>query len=624
MVKSKRILAYLLALTMLATMAVAASAGAYADGELQTVTMAPTDIDNQLSYIFSQVGSLKQNDGNTWYYTVTDLDHDGSLEFIAASQHPQDRSTNLKVWEVGADRSSLTECTLAKDPEESFPDILTDVADTFHNTTTNTWDYLFYDNVVISPTNVYTSKSAYHLKDGVISYEAYAVEHTQLAGSARNVTHTDANGAAISPEQYNAAGVNAFAGCERSSTNFQWLTAAKLDNQMNLIDTYSVFSGMKQPVEVFPVPKPAALQAPSATPAPAATAAPAPTPAAPAPVPAVYLTVTKNPTNENRAEGGTALFVSCANAFESLTWTMVSPDGGEYSVQSFRSAFGANVTGETSTTLSVANVTSAMNGWGAYCTFYYKGQTARTTTAYMYITAKKNNSAPSGAYSASVTDWNYSSVTLWVANTVSCTVPWAKCDVDGDLYVGAPASVSWNGSDVTYVYISGSKSPVTPTYGSMSGTAYEGGGGYAINLSNGTQVYVDGWKCSVSGYFYDGASCVVYYENSPTAANIYSVDIYGSSRPADEPDWWWDYYPYDPTIIIYDDSDDWVPSPYYDEEAIKQILEEEHGGFAGFNYVDPEDEMGGWAGAHYYDNEYGFDMDDTQYAWMLLDDFDLY
>ena len=603
MVKSKRILAYLLVLTMLASMAVMASAGAYADGELQNITMAPTDIDNQLSYIFSQVSSLKQNDGNTWYYTVTDLDHDGSLEFIAASQHPEDRSTNLKVWEVGADRNSLTECTLAKDPEESFPDILTDVADTFHNTTTDTWDYLFYDNVVITPADVYTSKSAYHLKDGIISYEAFAVEHTLLIGGARNVTHTDANGVAIAPEQYNAAGVDAFAGCERSSTNFQWLTAAKLDDQMSLIDAYSVFSGLKAPTEIFPVPKPEALQAPTATPMPTPAATAAPVPAAPAPVQAVYLTITKNPTNENRSEGGTALFVSCANAFESLTWTMVSPDGGEYSVASFRNIFGANVTGESSTTLSVANVTTAMNGWGAYCTFYYKGQTARTTTAFMYITAKKNNSAPSGAYSASVTDWNYSSVTLWVANTVSCTVPWGKCDVDGDLYVGAPASVSWNGSDVTYVYISGSKTPAAPVYGSMSGTAYEGGGGFSIYLSNGTSVYVDGWKCNVSGYFYEGATCVVYYENSPSASNIYSVDIYGSSYPR--------------RAVDLDD----LPYTTYDERIRNQWIEEHGGGWAGANYYDNEyGDDGGWAGANYYENEYGFDMDDMLYAWMF-DDF---
>ena len=33
-----------------------------------------------------------------------------------------------------------------------------------------------------------------------------------------------------------------------------------------------------------------------------------------------------------------------------------------------------------------------------------------------------------------------------------------------------------------------------------------------------------------------------------------------------------------------------------------------------------EEMGGGWAGANYYENEYGFDMDDMPYAWML-DDF---
>ena len=524
----KRIAVFLLTATMLVSAAVCGSVGAFAE-DLKPVTMETTDVDNQLSFLYGQIANLKQNDGNTWYYTVTDLDHDGNLEFIAASQHPQDRSTNLKVWEVGADRSSLNECTLAKDPEESFPDILTDVADTFHDTATNTWNYLFYDNVVLSPTDVYTSKSAYRLKDGVISYEAYAVEHTLVSNGVRSVSHTDANGVSISPEQYNAAGINAFAGNERSSTNFEWLTASEAESLTRVIDSYAVFSGVKSPTESFPVPKPEALQAPAATAAPAVTAAPT---AAPTPAPAqpVYLSVTKNPTNENRTEGGTALFVSCANAFESLTWTMVAPDGGQYSVASFRTLFpGASVTGESSTTLSVANLATNMNNWGAYCTFYYKGQTASTSTAYMYVTAKKNPSAASGTYSGTVTDWNYSSVTIWAENTVSITIPWGKCDVDGDLYVGAYASFNWNGSDVTYCYISGSKTPAAPTYGSMSGTAYEGGGGYAVNLTNGTQVYVDAWKCNVSGHFYDGASCVVYYENYASSDNIYSCDIYGAT-----------------------------------------------------------------------------------------------
>ena len=123
-----------------------------------------------------------------WFYAVTDLDHDGSLEFIAASQHPSDRSTNLKLWEVSKDRKALTECKVQKDEEESFPDIMTDSVDTFHVTATDTWNYLFYDNIVLSESEVYTSKSAFHLKDGVISYEAFAVEHTVVENGTRQIS----------------------------------------------------------------------------------------------------------------------------------------------------------------------------------------------------------------------------------------------------------------------------------------------------------------------------------------------------------------------------------------------------------------------------------------------------
>ena len=529
----KRLGTLLLAWTMVVSAALCGAPAAHA-AELPTITMEPTDIDNQLSFLASQIDSLKQNSSqNTWYYTVTDLDHDGSLEFVAASLHPLDRSTNLRVWEVSDDRKSLTECKLNKDPEESFPDIMTDAADTFHNKASDTWSYLFYDNIVISDAEVYTIKTAVDLKDGVISYTPYAIEHTELKDGQRTVTHTDNNGVAISGEQYNAAGINAFAGNDRSSTNFEWLKEEDLKEPTKLTNSFAVFMGTQAPVQSFPVPKPAALEGqPSATPAPtpAATAAPAPV-VTPPPAQPVYLTVTKNPTNENRKEGDTAYFVSCANAYESLTWTFVSPDGGEYAVQNFGYMYpNADVNGQNSTTLSIANVTPDMSGWGAYCTFYYKGQTARTTTAYLSVAAKQNPKAPVGTYNATVTSWNYSSVTLNVEGRVTVTVPFGLCDIDGELVYGASATVYWDGNSVTYCHVYGNIQP-QPEYGSMSGSASEGGGGYAIDLSNGSQVYVDGWKCNVSGSFYDGAPCVVYYTGYPSSDNIYSVDIYGEDKP---------------------------------------------------------------------------------------------
>ncbi len=512
----KKTVSILLMLTLMLSAAAFGSAAAWA-ADIPNITMDLSDEDQQLTLISSQLSGLKQSDSETpWYYTVTDLDHDGNLEFVAASQHPQSRATNLRIWEVGADRSALTECTLDKDPEESFPDILTDAADTYYDEATDTWYYMFYDNVVLSDTEVYTVKTAVHLKDGKIDYDAYAVEHTQVKNGMRVVSHTDTSGKPISPEQYNASGDNAMVGMKRGSTGFEWLKAAEIDSLTLLTESFAVFMGQKNPTEAFPVPKPAALEAPEETPAPTPTPAP--------PQPQIYLNITKNPTNESHSEGETAYFVANANVYESLSWTFVSPDGGEYSAQNMQARWGV-VSGLNSTTLTVANLTVDMSGWGAYCTFYYKGQTARTATAYLYVKPVQPT-PPSGVYYGTVSDWNYATVTI-IVEGVSVTVSRDICEFDGELYYGAGADVYWDGQSVYYCRIYGEEPP-EPTYGSMSGTAYEGGGGYAIDLQNGDQVYVDAGLCSVEGQFYDGCSAVVYYIDYPSGDNIYQVNIFGN------------------------------------------------------------------------------------------------
>ena len=81
--------------------------------------------------------------------------------------------------------------------------------------------------------------------------------------------------------------------------------------------------------------------------------------------------------------------MACANVFDSLYWTMVSPYGGEYSTDAFGGMFPASpVSGVYGTTLSIGNVNWDLNGWGAYCTFRYQGQTARTSTAYIYLSGR--------------------------------------------------------------------------------------------------------------------------------------------------------------------------------------------------------------------------------------------
>ncbi len=518
-----------------------------------------SDIDKQLVLIHSQIDKLEQKEGELpWFYTVTDLDHDGCLEFVAASQHPQDRSTNLKIWEVSNDRSSLTECSVKKDEDESFPDIMADSIDTYHDTASDTWNYAFYDNVVLSDTEVYTSRSAFSLKNGEIAYDAFAVEHTLVENGVRTVSHTDAEGNEITADEYKKAADKAFEGCEKSNTSFDWLTAEDAKVLTRVTDSFMVFMGMKKAPENFPVPAPAAFLYPEAAPeTPAPTPAPAPAPE-PAPTPApqpTYLMITKNPTNENKKVGGTALFVACANAFDWLEWTIVGPDGYEYTPSQFAYYFpNSAISGYYGTTLSIANVSADLNAWGAYCTFYYGGQVASTSTAYLYVSGPAPTPVPKGGvYYGNVSDWNYSTVSFNLGYDGYIALNWNICEVDGDIYVGAPATLYWDGyvngdKNFYYVSIEGEHHEVGPIYGSMSGIAHEGGGGFAIDLMNGTQVFVDAWRCNVSGQFVDGCTAIVYYMNYPSNDNIYQADIYG---------------------------------------------------------IDDYGGQGGWAGANYYDNETG-------------------
>ena len=535
-------------LTLAMILALAAFGGQAALAADLTVDQA----DAQLNTIFATMGSFKQA-GTTaaWRYAVTDLDHNGQLELVAAALHPVDRSSNLKVWELSADNSSFQECKTVVPEGESFPDILSNSADTYYEAGTNTWSYTFVDHIVLSDKEVYDVNCSVTLKDQAVSFVQHAISHTEMVNGVMTTSYMDNNGIAVSPDVYNSAGVNAHVGAEKSSTNFGWFAFENATELSVLKDSYAVFTGEKEPDKTTS-PKPGVtptVAVPIQTLAPQATTAPVATAAPQQQQKVTYLTVTKNPTNENRKTGDTALFVANATAFDSLTWTFVAPNGGEYSVQNFRNVFsGSTVSGEYSTTLAVGKLQADMSGWGAYCTFYYNGQTARTSTAYINITNKGQPAPSQDVYgSASGKAYHDTAYTVYIIlqNGVDAHVNASICNlVYGTLEDGCSCTVYYvahpNGTyDIYSVDIYGSYSPYTPstptpqaTYGSMSGKAYSGGGGYAINLSNGTQVYADAYLCNVSGYFYEGADCTVYYVAYSTGGyDIYSVDIYGDSIP---------------------------------------------------------------------------------------------
>ena len=336
------------------------------------------DVSAQLELIYSHLDSMLQTDDymKTWYYSVMDFDHNGRLEFYAACQHPVDRSTNFLVWEVSEDGTVLAPCTVLLDQDESFPDIITNAADAFYDIATGTWSYLFYDDIVLLPVDVYTVLCSVSLKNGEIAYRSYASEYSRLSNSYRYVAYMDSNGYPITESQFYSSALNVFADQERHAANFDWFRADEVTSVVRLSDSYEVFCGEKAAPDSSPITPPAILYHDELMPL-------AGTPGSPS---AIYMTITRNPSSVKAKAGQTVQFVSDANVYDSAYWTFITDDGREVDLAFFNAHFvDSPVDGAYDPVLTIYNIDGYMNGWGFYCTYSFQGETAVTSTAWISV-----------------------------------------------------------------------------------------------------------------------------------------------------------------------------------------------------------------------------------------------
>ena len=229
---------------------------------------------------------------------------------------------------------------------------------------------------MLSPAEVYTIRCSVSLKDGIIGFQSHAVEHSVLVNSYRYVDYTDENGYPISADQYKSSAADDFAGAQRSSTNFDWVTAKELKDAASLAYSYGVFAGTNPPTGKSPIAQPPVMEHDNLAPVQGTAGQPT----------AQYMIITKNPTSEKKRVGESLKFVAGANVYDWCYWTFVKPDGDEVDLDYFQAHFTRSyVDGYYSPVLSIGNLDSYMDGWGAYCTFYFDGQIAVTSTAWMKV-----------------------------------------------------------------------------------------------------------------------------------------------------------------------------------------------------------------------------------------------
>ena len=158
--------------------------------------------------------------------------------------------------------------------------------------------------------------------------------------------------------------------------------------------------------------------------------------------------ITKSPTDEVRYVGENAIFKSDATGYDKLTWNFESPDKKAVTVEEFRSRFPyAVVEGENTTTLTVKNLSTDMNGWAVYCTFFNGETQVSTTLAFLYVNVYTAPATPAPKPTTTTTTTTYYTYYVPVYDEYEYVY------VDDDDYDEVYVYVDDDYDDDVYVYV---------------------------------------------------------------------------------------------------------------------------------------------------------------------------
>ncbi len=165
--------------------------------------------------------------GDFCQYAVTDLDHNGRYEIIVAEVTGTGIYTYSSFYEVNENYDGLNECETDFVEGDSQPDIVSDTLETYTDEQ-GRYFYAVYDWIRNGAAEYYENVRELTLSDGRISTAPIAYRTTIYDEGVPTVTCEDADGNAITEEEYESAAENYFVGYSKSTTSIVWQEISEL------------------------------------------------------------------------------------------------------------------------------------------------------------------------------------------------------------------------------------------------------------------------------------------------------------------------------------------------------------------------------------------------------------
>lgn len=170
-----------------------------------------------------------------WWYTFTDLDHNGRMEVFAAITQGTGIFTTGKLFELSED-GTLAEYTL----REFLPEIITNRV-TCYEDPNGQYHYAFEDITRNGYMENGMSLDWMTLHDGVLEVDSLAWRHT-LYTNTEETTYGNSDGPISQIDFWNADS-EAGAGMNRRTVTLAWSRAADIQDEHDIVNSFQVFSG---------------------------------------------------------------------------------------------------------------------------------------------------------------------------------------------------------------------------------------------------------------------------------------------------------------------------------------------------------------------------------------------
>lgn len=216
---------------------------------------APEDAAAQLQLIAENaalwIGDTEET-AEPYFYAVTDLDQNGRLEIIQSVCQGTGLFTYTKLWETDAEGTALLPCQLPWEEGSSQPDVITDPDKVYFDEATNTYSYIFRDELRNGAAEHVQSLIALSLADGEVTTTLLGQSHILYADSNPHpvTTYMNAEGIAMDEEAYSTAAARAFEGQTPMTAHIGW-TDADFSAQLATLTDGALLEALKTSWEGF-------------------------------------------------------------------------------------------------------------------------------------------------------------------------------------------------------------------------------------------------------------------------------------------------------------------------------------------------------------------------------------